>query len=75
MMRFVTAAPAVLLILVLASAPSSASGVHQEAFVRLSAAETVSSKAERAKVWLKAKKAQTTRWVGRQKRKLKRAID
>lgn len=75
MMRVVKAAPAVLLLLGLASAPSSASSVHQEAFVRLSAAEKVATKAERTKMWLKKKKTQTTRWVSRQKQKLKRAID
>lgn len=74
MMRAVKAAPAVLLLLGLASAPSSASSVHQEAFVRLSAAAKVATKAERTKMWLK-KKTQTTRWVSRQKQKLKRAID
>jgi hypothetical protein len=75
MMTLIKAAPAVLLVLGLASAPSSASSVHQEAFVRLSAAERVSLKVQRTKVWLKAKKTQTTRWMGRQKQNLKRAID
>jgi hypothetical protein len=75
MFRLVNAAPAVLLILGLASAPTWAGSIHQEAFVRLSAAEKVSSKVERTKGWLRAKKTQTTRWVGRQKQKIKRAID
>ena len=77
MMRFVKAAPAVLLVLGLATtAPSTAAGVHQEeAYIQLSAAEKVSSRVERTKAWLKAKKNQTTRWVGRQKQKIKRAID
>ena len=75
MIRLIKAAPAVLLVLGLASAPSAARSAHQDAFVRLSAAEKVSSKVERTKGWLKTKKAQTARWVRRQKQKLKRAID
>ena len=75
MMRFVKAAPAILLVLGLATPPSSAAGIQHEAYVQLSASEKVSSRVDRTKAWLKVKKAQTTRWVGRQKQKLKRAID
>jgi hypothetical protein len=42
---------------------------------QLMAAEKTSSKVEATKTWLKTKKARTTRWMGRQKKKLKQLAD
>ncbi len=80
MMRLAKAAPAALLVLGLASTPSLAAPIPvisslQEASFQLAAAEKASSKVESAKAWLKTKKTQTTRWMGRQKQKLKRLAD
>lgn len=79
MNRLVQAAPAALLVLGLAAASASAGPVPvasaPEASFQLAAAERASDKVERTKAWLKTKKAQTTRWVDRQKQKLKRIVD
>jgi hypothetical protein len=77
MIRLVKAAPAALLVLGLACTPSLAApipviGPLQGASFHPAAAEKASSKVETTKAWLKTKKTQTTRWMGRQKQKLKR---
>ncbi len=57
------------------AAPVPAFAFAQENTYELAAADSASSKVETTKAWLKAKKTQTTRWIGRQKRKLKRLAD
>jgi hypothetical protein len=76
----IKAAPCIALVLSLASAPAVAIPAYplnlpQESAVQLVAAEKTSSKVDATKSWLKTKKAQTTRWMGRQKQKLKRLAD
>jgi hypothetical protein len=74
------AAPCIALVLGLATAPAIAMPAYplslpQESAYQLAAAEKASSKVEATKSWLKTKKAQTTRWMGRQKQKLKQLAD
>ena len=80
MRTLIKAAPCLALVLGLATAPAIAMPAHplslpQENAFQLAAAERASSKVEATKSWLKTKKAQTTRWMGRQKQKLKRLAD
>ncbi len=80
MATLIKAAPCIALVLGLATAPAIAVPAHplnlpQENAYQLMAAEKTSSKVEATKTWLKTKKAQTTRWMGRQKRKLKQLAD
>lgn len=78
MNRLVQAAPAALLVFGLAASASAGPvpvASAPEASFQLAAAERASDKVERTKAWLKTKKAQTTRWVDRQKQKLKRIVD
>ncbi len=80
MMRLVKAAPAVALVLGLGTAAAVAAPmpvltITQDNAYEVAAAERSSSKVESTKAWLRTKKAQTTRWMGRQKQKLKRLAD
>ena len=80
MTKLIKSAPAVALVLGLATASSVAAPVPVLTFphngsLHLTAAEKTSSKVESTKAWLKTKKTQTTRWTGRQKQKLKRLAD
>ncbi len=80
MATLIKAAPCIALVLGLATAPAIAVPAHplnlpQENAYQLTAAEKASSKVEATKTWLKTKKAQTTRWMGRQKQKLKQLAD
>ena len=79
------AASAAALVLVLGSAPMLAGPLPvlsfpQQSAYELAAAERktsskVESKVENTKAWLKTKKTQTGRWMGRQKQKLKQLVD
>ena len=71
---------AAVLALGLATAPTLAAPLpvvpfDQANVVELTAAEKGNSKVETTKAWLKTKKTQTTRWMGRQKQKIKRLVD
>ena len=80
MTRLIKVAPAVALVLGLGTAAAMAAPipvltVSQDSTYELAAAEKSSSKVESTKAWLRTKKTQTTRWMGRQKQKLKRLAD
>ena len=80
MKGFGKVAPAVVLVLGLGTAAAIAAPIPvltlpQDRAYELAAAERSSSKVESTKAWLKTKKAQSTRWMGRQKQKLKRLAD
>jgi hypothetical protein len=47
----------------------------QDSTYALAVVEKSSSKVESTKAWLRTKKTQTSRWLGRQKQKLKRLAD
>jgi hypothetical protein len=78
MTRLIKVAPAVALVLGLGTAAAMAAPIPVVIFAQhydLAAAEKSSSKVESTKAWLRTKKTQTTRWMGRQKQKLKRLAD
>ncbi len=80
MERLAKVAPAVALVLGLGTAAAMAAPIPvltfaQDSAYELAAAEKSSSKVESTKAWLRTKKTQTTRWMGRQKQKLKRLAD
>ena len=80
MKSLVKVAPAAALVLGLGTAVAMAAPMPvltfaQDGAYELAAAERSSSKVESTKAWLRTKKAQTTRWTGRQKQKLKRLAD
>ena len=80
MKKLVKAAPAAAVLVVLGSASAVAAPFPVQIFsqgetYQLAAAEKNTSKVETTKAWLKTKKTQTSRWVGRQKQKIKRLVD
>ncbi len=80
MTRLIKVAPAVALVLGLGTAAAMAAPIPVVTFAQhraydLAAAEKSSSKVESTKAWLRTKKTQTTRWMGRQKQKLKQLVD
>ncbi len=80
MTRLIKVAPALALVLGLGTATTIAAPIPVLTFAQggtyeLAAAEKSSSKVESTKAWLRTKKTQTTRWMGRQKQKLKRLAD
>jgi hypothetical protein len=80
MTRLIKVAPAVALVLGLGTAAAMAAPIPVLAFAQdiaysLAAVEKSSSKVESTKAWLRTKKNQTSRWIGRQKQKLKRLAD
>ena len=79
-MRLLHETCAAVLVLGLTAAPTIAGPIpviplDQASAVQLTAADKGSSKVETTKAWLKTKKTQTTRWMGRQKQKLKQLAD
>ncbi len=80
-MSLLSKAASAALVLMLGSAPVLAGPLPvlsfpQQSTYELAAAERkTSSKAESTKAWLKTKKTQTSRWMGRQKQKLKQLVD
>ena len=79
MKSLVEVGPAVALVLGLGTAamagPIPGLTFVQDSAYELAAAERSSSKVESTKAWLRTKKAQGSRWVDRQKQKLKRLAD
>jgi hypothetical protein len=80
--KLVKAAPAVALLFALGTASAMAAPIPvlplpQESAYHLAAEKkgSASSKVETTKTWLKTKTSQTTRWMGRQKQKIKRLVD
>ena len=78
MTRLIKVVPAVALLLGLGTAAMAAPipvlSIAQDSAYELVAAEK-SSRVESTKAWLRTKKTQTSRWMGRQKQKLKRLSD
>ena len=80
MTRLITVVPAFALVLGLGTAAVIAAPIPvltsmQDNAYALAAVEKSSSKVESTKAWLRTKKSQTSRWLGRQKQKLKRLAD
>jgi hypothetical protein len=78
---FPKTASALALVFALGSAPLLAAPLpvpsfpSQCAYELVAAERKASAKVESTKAWLKAKKTQTGRWMGRQKQKLKQLVD
>jgi hypothetical protein len=80
MTKLTKVVPTVALVLGLGTAAVTAAPVPvltftQDSTYALAVVEKSSSKVESTKAWLRTKKTQTSRWLGRQKQKLKRLAD